>query len=80
MDFLGIDHVVGKKKMDSIKELTDLDYSSEDFGQTLNVWIIKNNFLSNLKTEYFQILCQNCNFAKGMKKNNKKCPMENKPH
>ena len=30
--------------------------------------------------EGFQILCHNCNTAKGMIKNNNECPMENKPH
>jgi hypothetical protein len=29
-------------------------------------WIKNNNYLSNLDTEYFQILCHNCNVAKGV--------------
>ena len=59
--------------MDSIPELVKLGYSSKLQGGDLHNWIIKNNF-----PDYFQILCQNCNFAKGMKKNNNKCPHEMK--
>ena len=47
------------------------DYSLDE----LSNWIIKNNFPKG-----FQVLCSNCNFAKGLKKNNNKCPMKNKPH
>ena len=77
-DFLAVDHIQGKKQMDSIPELKKLGYSSED--QELFKWIIDNNYLSDLKTEYFQILCHNCNFAKGYLKNNNECPMKGKPH
>jgi len=75
LDFLALDHILGRKEMDSIPELVAIGYSSELYHQKLQRWIIENNF-----PDYFQILCQNCNFAKGMKKNNHKCPMENKPH
>jgi hypothetical protein len=36
-------------------------------------WIKNNNYLSNLDTEYFQILCHNFNVAKGVYG---KCPHE----
>jgi hypothetical protein len=79
VDFLAIDHIAGKKEMDSEPELEDIEYDSEFTTWDLQQWIIDNNYLSNLKTEYFQILCHNCNHAKGHSKNNK-CPLENKPH
>ena len=79
LDFLDVDHIQGKKQMDSIKELTDLDYSSELNNISILKWIKDNNYLSDLQTEYFQILCKNCNQAKGNSKDNK-CPLENKPH
>ena len=75
IDFLDIDHITGKKEMESEPELVNLGYSSKLDGTVLNLWIIKNNFLKG-----FQILCKNCNQAKGMNKNNNECPMKNKPH
>jgi len=63
--------------MNSIKELTDLEYSLKLSNETLHNWIINNNYLSDLQTEYFQILCKNCNAAKGMIKNKNECPMKN---
>jgi hypothetical protein len=75
MDFLALDHIAGKRQMDSEPELVKLGYSSKKKSETLHNWIIKNNY-----PDGFQVLCQSCNFAKGMKKNNNKCPMENKPH
>ena len=75
LDFLAIDHIAGRQEMDSKHELVKLGYSSKFLGIVLQKWIIDNNF-----PEGFQILCQNCNMAKGMKKNNNKCPLENKPH
>jgi len=75
IDFLAIDHIAGRRKMNSEPELIKLGYSSKLKGNALQRWIIENNF-----PDGFQILCQNCNFSKGMKKNNNKCPMENKPH
>jgi len=73
--FLAIDHIAGIKEMDSEPELIKLGYSSKLKTYRLNRWIMDNNF-----PEGFQILCHNCNFAKGMKKNNNKCPLEGKPH
>ena len=76
VDFLAIDHILGKKQMDSIPELVKIGYSSTLDKQNLWVWIRNNNYLSDLKTEYFQILCHNCNTAKGYPKNHNKCPHE----
>ena len=73
IDFLAIDHIAGRKQMDSEPELVKLGYSSKLEGSSLQKWIIKNNF-----PEGFQILCQNCNFSKGKKKNNNKCVHEMK--
>jgi len=77
MEFLAIDHVLGKKVMDSIPELIELGYSSTLKQTGLLNWIKNNNYLSNLETEYFQILCHNCNNSKGIFG---KCPMKGKPH
>ena len=66
--FLAIDHKAGKKEMDSELKLVELGYSSLKRGTDLEDWIIKNNFPDD-----FQILCHNCNFAKGHSKDNK-CP------
>ena len=79
-DFLEVDHIQGKKEMESIPELMKLGYSSTLDSQHLVNWIIRNNFLRDLQTEYFQILCCNCNKTKGMAKNNNECPMKGKPH
>jgi len=70
LEFLAIDHIAGKKEMDSEPELVKLGYSSNFKSTSLNVWIVKNNFPKG-----FQILCHNCNQAKGYSKNNK-CPHE----
>jgi hypothetical protein len=75
LDFLAIDHISGRTQMDSEPKLVKLGYSSKILGMVLQKWIIDNNF-----PDGFQILCQNCNMAKGMKKNNNECPMKNKPH
>jgi|TARA_B110000467_G_scaffold160592_1_gene180182 hypothetical protein len=75
LEFLSLDHIPGAKIMDKIPELIDLGYSSELRNIPLYKWIKKNNYLSNLQTEYFQILCHNCNLAKGHSKDNK-CPHE----
>ena len=79
-DFLAIDHIQGRREMKSIKELVEIKYTSTLEGYALARWIIKNNYLLDLQTEYFQILCHNCNAAKGYPRNKGKCPMENKPH
>ena len=55
--------------MDFEPELVELGYSSSMGGANLMHWIIVNNFPTG-----FQILCHNCNFAKGIVRNNNKCP------
>jgi len=70
IEFLSLDHITGKKVMDSELELVELGYSSNFKIHVLLNWIIKNNFPKG-----FQILCHNCNFAKGHSKDNK-CPHE----
>ena len=58
--------------MDSIPELVKIGYSSKTKGKKLNKWIMANNYPNG-----FQILCHNCNFAKGHSKDGK-CPHEMK--
>ena len=64
-EFLAIDHISGKRQMDSEPELIKLGYKSKYNNTALINWILKNNYLKNLPKEYFQILCHNCNLAKG---------------
>jgi hypothetical protein len=72
LDFLALDHIAGKKQMDSEPELVKLGYSSKLSAGKLLKWIIKNKFPKG-----FQVLCHNCNQAKGYYG---KCLLENKPH
>ena len=67
--FLAIDHIIGKKQMDSIPELVKIGYSSK-LGDSLPLWLTNNNF-----PDGFQILCHNCNSAKAFYG---KCPHERK--
>jgi hypothetical protein len=71
IDFLCIDHIKGKKQMDFEYELIELGYSSEWNTTKLMIWLRDNKYPMG-----FQVLCHNCNFAKGMVKNNCKCPHE----
>ena len=73
VDFLDIDHINGRKQMDSESKLVNIGYSSKLHDASLHKWIIGNNF-----PDGFQILCKNCNISKGMTKNNNKCPHERK--
>ena len=66
--FLALDHIAGRKEMDSESGLVKLGYSSSMVKTVLSNWIIKNNFPKG-----FQILCHNCNSAKGFYG---KCPHE----
>ena len=68
VEFLAIDHIAGKYKMDSIPELVKIGYSSKLKDYRLIDWLIDNNF-----PDGFQILCHNCNMAKGVYG---KCPHE----
>ena len=72
--FLAVDHIAGKKQMDSEHELKKLGYSSKFQSWALLRWLKRKNF-----PEGFQILCHNCNHAKGHSTDNK-CPLEGKPH
>jgi hypothetical protein len=65
LEFMSLDHINGKKQMDSEPELVKLGYSSKLIGLTLLKWIIKNNFPKG-----FQTLCHNCNQSKGHSKYN----------
>jgi hypothetical protein len=73
IEFLTLDHIAGRKQMDSEPKLRKMGYSSKLEGDGLLWWIKKNNF-----PEGFQVLCQNCNFAKGKRGNNNICPHETK--
>ena len=57
--------------MDFEPELVKSGYSSSMGATNLMHWIIVNNFPKG-----FQVLCTNCNFAKGIVRNNNKCPHE----
>ena len=70
LEFLALDHITGRKQIDSEPNLTKIGYSSKLKGLPLNVWIIKNDY-----PDGFQILCHNCNNAKGFYG---KCPHEMK--
>ena len=69
IEFLAVDHIAGMKKMDFEPELVKLGYSSTMGTNNLMHWIIVNNFPTG-----FQILCHKCNFAKGIVRNNNRCP------
>ena len=71
VDFLALDHISGRKEMDSDTKLVKLEYSSLKRTVGLHKWIIENNFPKG-----FQILCHNCNYAKGIRRNKNKCPHE----
>ena len=71
VDFLDIDHIAGKNQMDSESKLIKLGYSSKLKGKGLINWIIENNYPNG-----FQILCHNCNVAKGLIGNDNTCTHE----
>jgi hypothetical protein len=75
IDFLAIDHIAGRRQMDSEPELVKLGYSSKLKNTALIKWLIDNDC-----PEGFQILCHNCNFTKSLIKNKNECPMKNKIH
>ena len=71
VDFLTIDHIAGKNQMDYEPKLIKLGYSSKLKGKGLINWIIENNYPKG-----FQILCHNCNVAKGLIGNDNTCTHE----
>ena len=66
LEFLSVDHISGKKKMDFEPELIELGYSSKKEGVPLLKWLIENKY----QPKYFQSLCHNCNQSKGHSKDN----------
>jgi len=69
MEFLAVDHIAGRRQMDSEPELLKLGYSSKiHIGLSLVIWLTKHIF-----PDGFQILCHNCNQSKGYYG---KCPHE----
>ena len=67
-EFLALDHIAGRKQMDSELELVKKGYRSSLTSYQLHSWVERNNF-----PEGFQVLCHNCNSAKGFYG---KCPHE----
>ena len=87
IEFLTVDHIIPKREMEkkvrsmvrSISENVSLTskeiamgYNAKRKGHPLNQWLITNNFPKG-----FQILCWNCNFAKGSPAVSFKCPHQN---
>ena len=61
LDFLTVDHIMPKKEMEKNEEMKKIGYSSTRKGSSLYQWLITTNFPNG-----FQILCWNCNKAKGI--------------
>ena len=70
LEFLTIDHIIPRNEMAKDPEMIKIGYKIGRKGEPLCTWVIKHNFPKG-----FQILCWNCNFAKGKSKDNK-CPHE----
>ena len=70
LEFLTIDHILPRNEMAKDPEMIKIGYVIERKAGPLCEWVIKHNF-----PQGFQILCWNCNFAKGQSKDNK-CPHE----
>ena len=86
-EFLTVDHIIPKREMEkkvrslvrSISENVSLTpkeiamgFKAKRKSDPLNQWLITNNFPKG-----FQILCWNCNFAKGSPAVSFKCPHQN---
>jgi len=80
-DFLDLDHIQGRIPMNSIKEITDIGYSSAKLYNNYKIirWLKEHNYLEHLDIDYFQVLCKNCNGAKFLSNNNT-CPHKNGKH
>ena len=61
IEFLTVDHIIPKREMAKDKKLFQKKFTSKLIGEALNKWLKKNNYPKG-----FQILCWNCNFAKGV--------------
>lgn len=59
-EFLEMDHIIPKREMERDSNMFKIGFRSRLGGEQLLDWIIKSNFPKG-----FQILCSNCNFAKG---------------
>ena len=60
LEFLTIDHIISRKTMELDLQLMNMGYSAKLHGKDLYYWLEDNDFPTG-----FQILCWNCNFAKG---------------
>ena len=69
IEFLTIDHIIPKRKMENDPKMIKIGFKSTRKAGALNQWLVTNNFPKG-----FQILCWNCNFAKGILG---KCPHQN---
>ena len=61
IEFLTVDHIIPKRNMAKDEKLIQMGFTSRLKGEKLNRWLKNNNFPKG-----FQILCWNCNFAKGV--------------
>ena len=59
--FLTVDHIIPKREMEKDPKMIEMGFKAKRTGHPLNQWLITNNFPKG-----FQILCWNCNFAKGV--------------
>ena len=60
LEFLNMDHIIPKREMAKDNELIQKKFTSKLKGEALWKWLKKNNYPKG-----FQILCWNCNYAKG---------------
>jgi len=70
IEFLTVDHIIPKLEMKKDPKMIEIGFRASSTGHRLNQWLVTNNFPKG-----FQILCWNCNFAKGVFGN---CPHKKK--
>jgi len=61
IEFLTVDHIIPKREMEKDQKLIEKRFRANFKANRLSQWLIKNNFPKG-----FQILCWNCNYAKGV--------------
>jgi hypothetical protein len=61
MEFLTVDHIIPKKEMVKDKKSIKRGFTTKLKGEALYKWLKQNGYPKG-----FQILCWNCNFAKGV--------------
>jgi len=61
IEFLTVDHIIPRFEMKKDRKLIEKGLRTNFKAHRLSQWLIKNNFPKG-----FQILCWNCNFAKGV--------------